>query len=435
MNYLIKIINKLKNIANTEDKKRLLSNFFSLSILQTFTYILPLLTLPYLVRVLGAEKFGLVLFAQAFIIFFNILVDYGFNLSATREISVNRENKKKLTEIYSSVMSIKFILIGVSFTTLSIIIFSFENFSNNIDLYYLTFLWVIGQALFPIWYFQGLEKMKYITIVNITSRLIFTIAIFIFIQNEADYILVPILNGLGFIIGGILSLWIVHKHFNQRFQIQSFKILIMYFKDSSQFFLSRLSSVGYSNVNIFLAGILLSPVFVTYYYLADKAVSVILTLFNPVVQTIYPYLAKKYNFAFLVKLLSILMAVSLLIVSLGYLFSDLISIILLGEINDIFKNLFYVIIPIIPISILYVMLGAPLLLARGYKKEFNLSIIYGFVIHLLLLSLLYYYFTINPDLQSDILILFAISLVFSKFIVLLIRIYYVYINKLYKKSF
>ena len=369
------MLNKLKNIANTEDKRRLLSNFFSLSILQTFTYILPLLTLPYLVRVLGSEKFGLVVFAQAFIIFFNILVDYGFNLSATREISVNRENKEKLTEIFSSVMSIKFILIGISFTILSIIIFSFEKFSNNIDLYYLTFLWVIGQALFPIWYFQGLEKMKYITIVNITSKLIFTIAIFIFIQNETDYILVPILNGLGFIIGGILSLWIVHKDFNQKFQIQSFKILIMYFKVSSQFFLSRLSSVGYSNVNTFLAGILLSPVFVTYYYLADKAVSVILTLFSPIVQTIYPYLAKKYNFGFLVKLVSILIVVSLLVVFLGYLFSDLISIILLGEINDIFKNLFYVIIPIIPISILYVMLGAPLLLARGYKKEFNLSII------------------------------------------------------------
>tara|TARA_B100001250_G_scaffold213982_1_gene183547 strand:- start:28393 stop:29691 length:1299 start_codon:yes stop_codon:yes gene_type:complete len=431
---LIKLIEKLKNIANTEDKKRLLSNFFSLSFLQTFTYILPLLTLPYLVRVLGSEKFGLVVFAQSFIIFFNILVDYGFNLSATREISVNRENKEKLTEIFSSVMSIKFMLIGISFTILSIIIFSFENFSNNIDLYYLTFLWVIGQALFPIWYFQGLEKMKYITIVNITSKLIFTIAIFIFIQNEADYILVPILNGLGFIIGGVLSLWIVHKDFNQRFQIQSFKILIIYFKDSSQFFLSRLSSVGYSNVNTFLSGILLSPVFVTYYYLADKAASVILTLFNPVVQTIYPYLAKKYNFVFLVKLLSILMTVSLLVVSLGYLCSDLISIILLGEINNIFKNLFYVILPIVPISILYVMLGAPLLLARGFKKEFNLSIIYGFIIHSLIMLMLYYYFTINSDIQSDILILFAISLVFSKFIVLMIRSYYVYINKLYKKT-
>ena len=435
MNWLIKMLSKLNNIANTEDKKRLLSNFFSLSVLQIFTYVLPLLTLPYLVRVLGAEKFGLVMFAQAFIIFFNILVDYGFNLSATREISVNRESKEKLTEIFSSVMSIKFVLIGISFAILSLVILLFEKFSNNNDLYYLTFLWVIGQALFPVWYFQGLEKMKYITIVNITSKLIFTIAIFIFIQDESDYILVPVLNGLGFIIGGLLSLRIVCKDFKQEFKIQSFEVLTFYFKDSSQFFLSRLSSVGYSNINTFLAGILLSPVFVTYYYLADKAVSVILALFTPIVQTVYPYLAKKFNFIFLVKLLSILMIVSLVVISLGYLFSDLISIILFDEINIIFTNLFYVILPIIPISTLYVMLGAPLLLARGFKKEFNLSIIFGFVIHLLLLSILYYYFTVNSDLQSDILILFAISLVFSKFIVLMIRIYYVFVNKLYKKSF
>ena len=429
------MLHKLKIIANTEDKKRLLSNFFSLSLLQLFTYVLPLLTLPYLVRVLGTEKFGLVMFAQAFIIFFNILVDYGFNLSATREVAVNRESKEKLTEIFSSVMSIKFILIVISFAILSIVIFLFDNFSDNIDLFYLTFLWVIGQALFPVWYFQGLEKMKYITIVNVTSKLIFTIAIFIFIKDESDYILVPILNGLGFIIGGILSLRMVYKDFNQDFKIQSFKTLTLYFKESSQFFLSRISSVGYSNVNTFLAGILFSPVFVTYYYLADKAVSVILSLFTPVVQTIYPYLAKKYNYSFFVKLLSILILVSLLVVSLGYLFGDLISIILLNEINIIFLNLFHVILPIIPISTLYVMLGAPLLLARGFKKEFNLSIIYGFVIHLLLLSILYYYYILNPNLQSDILILFAISLVFSKFVVLMIRSYYVFINKLFKKSF
>ena len=113
------MINKIKNMVNSEDKKRLASNFFSLSVLQVFTYVLPLLTLPYLVRVLGVETFGLVAFATAFITFFNILVDYGFNLSATREVSIHRENKDKITEIYSSVLSIKFILIFVSLIILS----------------------------------------------------------------------------------------------------------------------------------------------------------------------------------------------------------------------------------------------------------------------------------------------------------------------------
>ena len=433
MNYLTKKINKLKEVSHQEENKQLLSNFLSLTTLQAFTYILPLITLPYLVRVLGTEKFGLVMFAQAFIIFFNIFVDYGFNLSATREVSVNRDNKNKLTEIYSSVISIKILLLGVSFVILSLIILSFDKFSENINLYYLTFLWVIGQALFPVWYFQGLEKMKYITLVNVTSKLLFTIAIFIFIQNESDFILVPVLNGFGFITGGLISLYIAHKEFGQRFKLQSFKTLIIYFKDSSQFFLSRLSSVGYSNINTFLAGLLLSPISVTYYYLADKAVSVILTLFSPIIQTIYPYLAKRYNFNFLAKLLTVLMIVSLIVVSMGYFFVDFISLILLSEVNTVFKNLFYIILPIIPISTLYVMLGAPLLLARGFKKEFNLSIIYGFAIHLLILTSLYY-FAKNLNIYDAILLFFAISLVFSKFTVLMIRIYYVYKNKLHKKN-
>ncbi len=125
-NWWNSLINKIKNIANTEDKKRLASNFFSLSVLQIFSYILPLLTLPYLLRVLGVETFGLVSFAAAFIIFFNILVDYGFNLSATREISIHRENKEKITEIYSSVLAIKFMLIFVSLIILSFIVFTFD---------------------------------------------------------------------------------------------------------------------------------------------------------------------------------------------------------------------------------------------------------------------------------------------------------------------
>lgn len=428
------MINKIKNMVNSEDKKRLASNFFSLSVLQVFTYVLPLLTLPYLVRVLGVDKFGLVMFAQAFIMFFNILVDYGFNLSATREVSIHRENKEKLTEIYSSVMAIKLILIVLSFIILTITLFTFDKFSGELELYFLTFLWVIGQALFPIWYFQGLERMKYITIVNIISKIIFTIAIFIFIQEESDYTLVPVLNGLGFIIGGLYAQWIIYKHFNQKFVFQSIGIMVAHFKESSQFFLSRLSSVGYSNSNTFLVGVLLSPSFVTYYYLADKAVSVILSLFDPIVQTIYPYLSKKYSFNFLLKLLLIVMSMSLFIVTVCYYSSDLISIILFDEINETFQRVFYIVILIIPISILYVMLGAPLLLARGFKKEFNLSVVYGFIIHLLILSALYLYYIFNSSIESDILIYFAIALVFSKFMILLIRIYYVYINKLYKKG-
>ena len=316
------MLNKLSYIVNTDDKKRLLSNFFSLSILQTFTYILPLLILPYLVRVLGVEKFGLVMFAQSFIMFFNILVDYGFNLSATREVSINRENKEKLTEIFSSVMIIKLFLIIISFIVLSIIVFSLEKFSNHWDLYLLTFLMIIGQALFPVWYFQGLEKMKHITIVNITSKLIFTIAIFIFIKNENDYIIVPLLNGLGFICGGMYSLWIIKKHFAQKFAFQTMKTIMIHFHDSSQFFLSRFSVSIYTSANAFILGLFTNNIMVGYYAIAEKLYLALQGIYNPIVNTVYPYLSKTKNILFYKRLFFCIFVVNIISILFIYLFSS-----------------------------------------------------------------------------------------------------------------
>jgi len=94
------VLNKIRQKFQSEDRKRLLENFFSLSVLQGANYILPLITLPYLVRVLGPEKFGLIAFAQSFIQYFNILTDYGFNLSATKEISIHNDSRGKFQEVY-----------------------------------------------------------------------------------------------------------------------------------------------------------------------------------------------------------------------------------------------------------------------------------------------------------------------------------------------
>ena len=378
----------MKKILNTQDKKRLLSNFFSLSLLQTFTYILPLLTLPYLVRVLGVEYFGLVMFAQAFIMFFNILVDYGFNLSATREVSIHRDNKEKLTEIFSSVMSIKFILIIVSFVILSIVVFSFEKFSLHLELYLLTFLMIIGQALFPVWYFQGLERMKYITIVNITSKLIFTIAIFVFIQNESDYILVPILNGLGFTVGGLYSLWIVHKNFHQKFVFQSMETIMIHFKDSSQFFLSRVSVSIYTSANAFVLGLFTDNTMVGYYSIAEKLYMAMQGLYHPVVNTIYPYLSKSKDILLYNKLFIVIFVINIFSVFFVYLFSEEILNILFSlssfEVNSILLIL-------VTSSILHVpaiLLGYPLLGAFGYPKYANLTVIQSSIVHLVGLGIL-----------------------------------------------
>ena len=156
----------------------------------------------------------------------------------------------------------------------------------------------------------------------------------------------------------------------------------------------------------------------SYYYIADRVINVSLSLFDPLIQTIYPYLSQKFDYRFLRKLVSYSISVSLLIAMGLYCSSDLVSLILIGEQSFIFQNLLSSMLPIIPISILYVMLGAPLLLARGYKKEFNLSITYGFILHLIVLGLLYLYYSSSFAQGEYILLYFSASLVFSKLLVL-----------------
>ena len=184
------------------DKKRVFHNFVYLYLVRIANYILPLLTVPYLVRVLGPGKYGLLAFAQAFIQYFMILTDYGFSASATREISVNSSDPLKVSRIFSSVMAIKTFLMILSFSVLSLAILIFGKFRSNSLVYFYTFGIVLGDLLFPVWFFQGMEKMKYITLRNIVAKIIFTASIFIFIRKPSDYIYVPLINSLGFLITG-----------------------------------------------------------------------------------------------------------------------------------------------------------------------------------------------------------------------------------------
>lgn len=292
----INMLDKIKRLTNTEDKRRLLSNFMSLSVLQGANYVLPLITLPYLVRVLGPEKYGLIAFAQAFIQYFNILTDYGFNLSATREISIHRDNAQKVSEIFSSVMIIKFCLLVLSFVIMSILVFSFWKFRQDWLIYYLTFGMVVGQVLFPVWFFQGMERMKYITFLNITAKLIFTFAIFVFIRQASDYIYVPLLNLFGYLVAGALALRIVFRGFKVGFKVPSYSSLIHQLKEGWYIFISQVAISGYNSSRLFAVGLFTDNTITGYYAIAEKLMNVVITFpLASLLQSLYPRLSKIYS--------------------------------------------------------------------------------------------------------------------------------------------
>jgi PST family polysaccharide transporter len=289
------MIKRIKSLTNTEDKKRLMSNFFSLSVLQGANYILPLITLPYLVRVLGVEYFGLLAFAAATVMYFQILTDYGFNLTATREISIHRDNKAKVIEIFSSVMTIKVLLMFVSFLLLTILVFSFEKFSKDALVYFLTFGTVVGQVLFPVWFFQGMERMKYITYLNILSKVIFTIAIFVFVQEQSDFYLVPLLTSIGFLVAGAWSLYLVKKEFGVRFELQTIDTIKHHLVEGWHVFQQQFYVSMYGPINLIFLGFFTTNTIVGYYSIVEKILAVPLALFAVGVQAYYPYAVKLFN--------------------------------------------------------------------------------------------------------------------------------------------
>ena len=289
------MLGKIKNRFKEKENRVLLSNFFSLSALNMATYLFPLITFPYLVRVLGVEIFGVLAMATAIVTYFKIITDYGFDLSATKEISVHRADKSKVVEIFNSVMIIKLILLIISFLLFSILVFSFERFSQYWEVYYFTFGLLIGQTLLPIWFFQGMENMKYITILTIISKTIFTLSIFIFIKTKEDFILVPFFYALGAILSGLMALYIINKRFEVNFVWQPIAIVKKYFIEGWDIFMQRLYVSLHSNTNIIVLGLLTNDAIVGVYSIAARLIAIIGDIFKIVSRTYYPYFAKKYS--------------------------------------------------------------------------------------------------------------------------------------------
>jgi PST family polysaccharide transporter len=384
---------KAEKILLSPTYKTLVENFLSLSFLQVANYIFPLITLPYLVRVLGPEKYGLIAFAQAFIGYFQILTDYGFNLSATREISINRENKEKVSEIFSSVMIIKFFLLLLSLGLMTIIVFSFKKFRQDWLIYYLTFVMVLGQTLFPIWFFQGMERMKYITFLNVLAKLIFTIAIFIFVKKASDYLYVPLLNSLGFIVAGVLALWIVFKDFGVGFRMPSWEATKGEFKNGWHIFLSTTSINFYKNNSILILGLFANNEIVGYFTIAKKLIDVLNQIAVIISQTVYPYVTKQIIINYQ-KTVRFLRKVGLLIGTYTFIFG-IILFIFSSKIIYIVSGAYFSesilslkLMAFVPMFIGINVPSVQILLGKGLDKKFLKAVLIGAILDIILNFLL-----------------------------------------------
>jgi polysaccharide transporter, PST family len=275
--------------------KQIIENILSLCILQGSNYLLPLLLLPYLVRVLGPERFGLLAFSQAFVQNFVVLTDYGFNFTATRELAICRDNPQKVSELFCNVLIIKLGFGLFSFLLMSALISTVPKFNTDWLLYILTFPVVIGNALFPTWFFQGMEKMKYITVLNAFAKLIYAVSVFIFVQQSTDYLSVALLNSLSMLVTGIAALWLIALNFDVTWVMPDREAVFKQLKEGWSVFVSTLSISIYANSRVFIVGLFTNNTITGYYSIAEKIMILIQTFpLAPILQACYPWLSRVF---------------------------------------------------------------------------------------------------------------------------------------------
>ena len=411
------MLNKIKNLSNTEDKKRLLSNFFSLSVLQAANYILPLITLPYLIRVIGVEYFGLLTFSYATVSYLSILTDYGFNLTATREISIHRDNKAKVIDIFSSVMSIKVILMFVSFILLTILVFSFEKFSKDALVYFLTFGIVVGQVLFPVWFFQGMEKMRYITLITVCTKLVFTALVFVLIVSEDDYYIAPLLVSIGSIINGLIAILVVAYKFRVNIYIPSFKVLWSQLSSSVLYFTSRIANNGSGYIATTVIGLYFGNTLVGYYSLVEKIFYAFTSIGGIISQVLYPYVSRTHDLLMLRKVFIRAMILSTIMVLLLVKFNEELLSLVFDVQSEVASKMFRVVFVGAVMNIASSILGFPVLGALGFGRQANTSLVYAALVLIPYLALAIF-------LSADI-IFFASTLVVYSIVGLALRLFFI----------
>lgn len=381
----------IKKLLNRAEYKKIIENIVSLTGLQFASYILPLITLPYLTYVLGPDKFGLTQYAISLITYFQMFTDYGFNLSATRELAIVREDKKKVSEIFSTVMFIKLMLTVISFVALLAIVTFIPKFSNDADVYLLTFGIVVGYVLFPTWLFQGMEYMKYTSTLNIIGKVIFTVFIFVFIHQSSDYLLVPIINSFGYIVVGVLGIYISLTRFDIDLSLPSVENIKYHLREGWHVFLSTIAINMYTTTNTFLLGLLTNNTLVGYYSIAEKIITAANGLFNPISQAIYPFISRSVNNEdknsniLRIRKLTKLAAVLGAVFSLGiFVFADLIISILFGP-QYSSSILVLRILSIIPFMVsLSNIFGIQTMLTFNYKQAFSRVVLMGGILDIIL---------------------------------------------------
>jgi PST family polysaccharide transporter len=350
-------------------------NALALYWVQIAEYALPMLTVPYLARILRPDGWGLVLYAQSFAGWLGILLEYGFGFSATREIARHREEPARIAQVVEEVISATLMLLAGSAGVAMIALWSVPVFQRHPDYLWLGFLTVIVQGFRPIWYFQGIERMTVLAAVNLTARVVFTLGTFVWVRTSDSGWKVLVLQALGGAIATVITLRMMFR--DVPLERLSLRGGWSGLKMGWHLFLLRSSISLYTLANTFIVGLFVPPAQVAFYAGAERISNPARGLLQPISQALYPRMShlashdpKKARWAAWLGL-QIIGGLGLLAGAGLYIFSPLIIRILLGRGYGPAVPVLQVLSLLMPLIALSNVMGIQWMLPMGMDKALN----------------------------------------------------------------
>ena len=278
-------------------KTKLFNNIGYLAIAQIGTYLLPLITIPYISRTVGLDNYGLVEFATVAMLYFISLVEFSFNTTITRKIAAHKDNLEKVSFLYSSAMYSRLVLFVIGTLIFIVCLFAIPEFKDNLSLILLAYPVVLGWAIYPLFLFQGMQQLKTIAIGNLILKLFSTLLIFIVINNQADYILVATINGGSQLVIGLLILWYVPVKFKGvRMYWPGWRAIKATIYEGRYMFTSDFFNKIYAMGSVFIAGFFVSPANLGLFAAGMKLIVVGKGfIFQPLIGALFPHLNTLYK--------------------------------------------------------------------------------------------------------------------------------------------
>lgn len=267
---------------------RLRNNIASLGMVQVANYAIPLVTLPYLTRVLGPMAYGQVVFAQVLMVYFVLLTDYGFSWSATRKIAAHRDDRAYISRVFIGTWTAQWLLVMVAASLATLAVLYVDKLRPDASLYALAFTAVVGNALFPIWFLQGLERLQAVAAIQVTSRLVALLPIFVLVKAPSDAGFVLAINGGAAVLSGLLSIgWIRYQHLAD-WHWPGWPAVMRELHDGRALFGSRVVISFYTTLVPLALGWIAGPVALANFSLADKLRTAAQALLSPLSQALFP---------------------------------------------------------------------------------------------------------------------------------------------------